>query len=36
MTDEFLKAFMVRFALCGIILRCHSSFKDEKVEPDMA
>ncbi|ORY97869.1 hypothetical protein BCR43DRAFT_523976 [Syncephalastrum racemosum] len=33
MSDEFLKAFMVRFTLCGIILRCHSSFKDEKNYP---
>ncbi|KAG0187326.1 hypothetical protein DFQ28_006511 [Apophysomyces sp. BC1034] len=32
MTDDFLYTFIVRFVLCGIILRCHSSFKDEKVD----
>lgn len=31
MTDDFLYYFIVRFVLCGIILRYHSSFKDEKV-----
>ncbi|KAI8142493.1 hypothetical protein BJV82DRAFT_144101 [Fennellomyces sp. T-0311] len=33
MTDEFLWTFIVRFTLCCIILRCHSSFKDEKTFP---
>ncbi|KAI9498495.1 hypothetical protein BDB00DRAFT_800530 [Zychaea mexicana] len=33
MTDEFLWTFVVRFTLCCIILRCHSSFKDEKTFP---
>ncbi|KAI9281116.1 hypothetical protein BY458DRAFT_553021 [Sporodiniella umbellata] len=29
MTDDFLYCFIVRFVLCGMILRYHSSFKDE-------
>ncbi|KAI7881588.1 hypothetical protein K492DRAFT_236609 [Lichtheimia hyalospora FSU 10163] len=33
MADEFLWTFIVRFTLCCIILRCHSSFKDEKTYP---
>ncbi|KAI9262404.1 hypothetical protein BDA99DRAFT_511113 [Phascolomyces articulosus] len=33
MSDEFLWTFIVRFTLCCIILRCHSSFKDEKTFP---
>ncbi|CAO3599910.1 unnamed protein product [Absidia cylindrospora] len=33
MTDDFLWTFIVRFVLCGIILRCHSSFKSEKSYP---
>ncbi|KAF7727432.1 hypothetical protein EC973_007501 [Apophysomyces ossiformis] len=33
MADDFLYTFIVRFVLCGIILRCHSSFKDEKSFP---
>ncbi|KAG1462195.1 hypothetical protein G6F46_003884 [Rhizopus delemar] len=33
MTDDFLYYFIVRFVLCGIILRYHSSFKDEKSFP---
>ncbi|KAI8335943.1 hypothetical protein BC941DRAFT_354942 [Chlamydoabsidia padenii] len=33
MTDDFLWTFIVRFVLCGIILRCHSSFKNEKSYP---
>ncbi|KAI7863893.1 hypothetical protein BDF14DRAFT_1839553 [Spinellus fusiger] len=33
MADEFLWTFIVRFVLCSIILRCHSSFKDEKSFP---
>lgn len=34
MADEFLWTFIVRFTLCCIILRCHSSFKEEKVKDD--
>ncbi|KAI9305559.1 hypothetical protein BJ944DRAFT_265025, partial [Cunninghamella echinulata] len=33
MTDDFLWTIIVRFVLCGIILRCHSSFKNEKSFP---
>ncbi|KAI9014455.1 protein SCAI [Phycomyces nitens] len=33
MSDEFLWTFIVRFVLCSIILRCHSSFKDDKSFP---
>ncbi|ORZ24556.1 hypothetical protein BCR42DRAFT_446487 [Absidia repens] len=33
MADDFLWTFIVRFVLCGIILRCHSSFKSEKSYP---
>ncbi|ORE07717.1 hypothetical protein BCV72DRAFT_304347 [Rhizopus microsporus var. microsporus] len=33
MTDDFLYHFIVRFVLCGFILRYHSSFKDEKSFP---
>lgn len=31
MSDDFLYYFIVRFVLCGVFLRYHSSFKDEKV-----
>ncbi|OAD02142.1 hypothetical protein MUCCIDRAFT_40549, partial [Mucor lusitanicus CBS 277.49] len=31
MMDDFLYYFIVRFVLCGIFLRYHSSFKDDKV-----
>ncbi|KAI8378542.1 hypothetical protein BD560DRAFT_389678 [Blakeslea trispora] len=33
MSDDFLYCFIVRFVLCGIFLRYHSSFKDEKAFP---
>ncbi|KAG2235536.1 hypothetical protein INT48_003099 [Thamnidium elegans] len=33
MSDDFLYYFIVRFVLCGIFLRYHSSFKDEKSFP---
>ncbi|KAI8065378.1 uncharacterized protein B0P05DRAFT_589953 [Gilbertella persicaria] len=33
MFDDFLYYFIVRFVLCGIFLRYHSSFKDEKSFP---
>ncbi|KAI8093327.1 uncharacterized protein BX664DRAFT_259458 [Halteromyces radiatus] len=33
MTDDFLWTFIIRFVLCGIILRYHSSFKNEKSYP---
>ncbi|CAO3671664.1 unnamed protein product [Rhizopus stolonifer] len=33
MTDDFLYCFIVRFVLCSIILRYHSSFKDEMSFP---
>ncbi|KAI8647743.1 hypothetical protein BD408DRAFT_407738 [Parasitella parasitica] len=33
MLDDFLYYFIVRFVLCGIFLRYHSSFKDEKSFP---
>ncbi|KAI8388311.1 protein SCAI [Radiomyces spectabilis] len=33
MSDDFLWYFIVRFVLCGIILRCHFSFKEEKSFP---
>ncbi|KAI7888173.1 protein SCAI, partial [Mucor mucedo] len=33
MSDDFLFYFIVRFVLCGIFLRYHSSFKDEKSFP---
>lgn len=32
MSDDFLYYFIVRFVLCGVFLRYHSSFKDEKVK----
>ncbi|EPB82152.1 hypothetical protein HMPREF1544_11113 [Mucor circinelloides 1006PhL] len=33
MMDDFLYYFIVRFVLCGIFLRYHSSFKDDKSFP---
>ncbi|KAI8074604.1 hypothetical protein BC940DRAFT_343206 [Gongronella butleri] len=33
MQDAYLWTFIVRFVLCGVILRCHSSFKHEKSYP---
>ncbi|KAI8974992.1 hypothetical protein BDB01DRAFT_899663 [Pilobolus umbonatus] len=33
MTDDFLYYFIVRFVLCSLFLRYHSSFKDEKSFP---
>ncbi|ORX49859.1 hypothetical protein DM01DRAFT_1367959 [Hesseltinella vesiculosa] len=33
MEDAFLWTFIVRFVMCGVILRCHSSFKHEKSYP---
>ncbi|GAA5798761.1 hypothetical protein HPULCUR_004167 [Helicostylum pulchrum] len=33
MSDDFLYYFIVRFVLCGIFLRYHSSFKDERSFP---
>ncbi|KAI7897571.1 uncharacterized protein BX663DRAFT_565423 [Cokeromyces recurvatus] len=33
MSDDFLYYFIVRFVLCGIFLRYHSSFKDERSYP---
>lgn len=32
MSDEFLWAFIVRFTLCSVILRWHTSFKEDKVK----
>lgn len=34
MLDDFLYYFIVRFVLCGIFLRYHSSFKDDKVSSE--
>jgi Protein SCAI len=31
MQDDFLRSFIVRTVLCTVILRCHLSFKEEKV-----
>ncbi|GAN04857.1 protein SCAI-like isoform X2 [Mucor ambiguus] len=33
MMDDFLYYFIVRFVLCGVFLRYHSSFKDDKSFP---